>query len=151
MKKLFLASLFCFLVPVLCFTQEARQIDEFSDVFCEDYLARMDNLLVNAQENLDSTVYIFVYEGKEKSYKGKLLNPTRGSAKAKIDSMKKYISNVKNFSLENFSFVEAGFRENSTVEFWIVSKGVEPPKIKPTLDKIKYRKGKPKGFCIYCC
>ncbi|HQU84444.1 MAG TPA: hypothetical protein PKY59_15005, partial [Pyrinomonadaceae bacterium] len=74
-----------------------------------------------------------------------------GSAKAKIESMKKYISNVKKLSLENFSFIEAGFRENSTIVFWNVPKGAEPPKPTPTLKKMKYRKGKAKGFCLYCC
>jgi hypothetical protein len=52
---------------------------------------------------------------------------------------------------QNFEFVVAGFRENFTVEFWIVPNGVTPPEPSPTLTKMKYRKGIPAKFCLGCC
>lgn len=152
MRKSILVICFLLLGSICSFSQEAELIDEFSYINCDEYLARMDMfVIVKAQENPNEKVYVLVYEGKEKQYKRKSLLPTRGLAKAKIKSMKKYISTVRGFSLNNISFVEGGFREHLTVEIWSVPNGAEPPKPTPTLKKMKYRKGKPKGFCTWCC
>lgn len=156
MRKLISVLCFLLLGSICSFSQEAQIIDEFSNNVCDEYLMRMDNMLIKASANPNSTIYIFVYEGKENDQlhrkdTRKLFFPAIGSAKAKIESMKKYISNVKKLSLENFSFVEAGFRENSTVVFWLVPNGAEPPKPESTLTKMNYRKGNAKGFCIWCC
>ena len=157
MKKHFLSFLLLllFAVCVSAQTDEVRQIDEFGRIYCDDYLARMDNAIITAKENPSSTVYILIYEGKEMRYnnrtkKDELMLPIFGSAKAKIDSIKKYLARRK-FPLEQFSFIEAGFREESAVEIWLVPKGAVPPKSTPELKEMKYRKGKAVGFCTWCC
>ncbi|CAN5844012.1 hypothetical protein BH20ACI4_BH20ACI4_18680 [soil metagenome] len=155
MKILFSALLFCLLFCVSAFAQEAEKIDEFSNIPCDDYLARVDAAIYQAHNNPTSIVYVFIYEGKEYIYnwrkkKTEYVLPANGSAKAKIASMKEYFS-TKKVLVKNIKFIEAGFRENSTVEFWLVPNGVEPPKPVPTLETMKYRKGKAKGFCIDCC
>ncbi len=48
---------------------------------------------------------------------------------------------------EKIVFIEAGFREKLTIEFWLVPLGAEPPKPNPTLKKMKYQKGKPLDLC----
>jgi len=155
MKTFFLILFFSILFSVTTFAQKAEYLDEFVDVYCDDYLGRMDRILFQAQNNPSATIYVFLYDGKENIYnprkrKRESLLPNRGSIKAKIDSMKKY-AEYRKVSLENFKFIEAGFREKSAVEVWFVPKDVEPPKPMPTLDKMKYRKGKAKGFCVSCC
>lgn len=147
---LLLISLF---ISVSAQTKEAMKLQEFNKVNCDEYLNRMDIAIAEAQNNPTSTIYVFVYEGVEKRYnsrkkKTEAIPPIYGTAKAKIDSMKKWISEVRGFSIENFIFLEAGFRESPTVEFWLVPVGAKPPKPSPTLEKIKYRKGKAKGFCL---
>ena len=155
MRNLFLSLIFCLLSCFSVFSQTAEKFDEFGYINCEEYLARMDATLNRAHENSSSTVVIFVYEGKEQVYnhrknKIELFLPKFGSAKAKIRSIKGYIL-LKNFPLERFKFIQAGFRENSSVEIWLVPSGVNQPKPTPTLEKMKYRKGKATGFCLGCC
>ena len=79
-----------------------------------------------------------------------LIFPTLGSAKAKINSIKKSLLFVK-MPLDRFKFIDAGFREELTVEFWLVPLGAKPPVPTPTLTKMKYRKGKAWTYCYTCC
>lgn len=155
MKKFYLIFTIYLLFCIPAFAQKAEKLDEFSNLSCDEYLMRMDNALVRAHENPSATVYVYIYDGKENIYnprkmKMEMVLPARGSAKAKIASMKKYLL-TKKILIKNIKFVEAGFREDSTVEFWLVPNGAEPPKPAPTLEKMKYRKGKPTGFCTDCC
>lgn len=64
--------------------------------------------------------------------------------------MKKYLAN-RGFPAERFVFVEAGLRENFTIEIWLVPGGAAPPTLAPTLTEMRFRKGKPRGFCTWCC
>ena len=155
MKVIISALLFCILFSVSAFSQEAEKIDEFENIPCDDYLARMDYAMVKASDNPSSMIYVLIYEGKELKYnshknKNELVYPNFGSAKAKISSMKKYVSS-REFPVERFTFVSAGFRKNLTVEIWLKSTSETPPKPAPTLTKMKYRKGKAAGFCLWCC
>ena len=153
MKKQLLTFLILIFAGVSAFSQEAKLVDEFGILQCEDYLARMDG--VSGQLSNDSTgkIYVLVYEGKTKSFEygrdGKStiisLLPQYGLADAKIRSMK------RRASADNVVFVKAGFREDFGIEIWLVPAGATPPKPNPTLTKIKYRKGKPEGFCTGCC
>lgn len=156
MKNLFLILLFSLSLYSSAFSQETEQLDAFGSIDCEDYLARMDVAINSAEKNPAAKIYILVYEGKESIYdyklkKTKLFSPPLGLAKAKIASMKKYISNFRNFPIERFVFINAGLREDFGVEFWSVPIGTTPPKPNPTLKKIKYRKGRAYGFCLGCC
>ena len=151
--KIILLYLLVFVSTV--FAQEAQKIEQFEIVSCEEYLSRMDNVFLAVSANLTSKICVFVYEGKELAYSGKngefkIFLPRFGQAKAKINSMIKRLSFIKR-SANNLVFIEGGFRENLSVEFWLVPLGVEPPKPTPTLKKMKYRKGKPFGFCVGCC
>jgi hypothetical protein len=148
-------GLLLFMIIIACpvFAQEAKKIHEFGNTSCEDYLATMSWIAANSQNEPTSKIYVLVYEGKEYPLKGKteLSFPAYGSARAKIRSMKQRLSLFEKTSLDNFVFIQAGFRENLTIEFWQVPVGATPPKPTPTLIKMKYRKGKAKGFCFDCC
>lgn len=151
MKAIFSALLFCFLCGVSAFAQEAAQIfDSFEDVPCDDYLGRMDNGLITARANPSSRLYILIYEGKVRYNRNESRLPVFGSVEAKIRSIKKYLS-IKKFPVRDVTFVKAGFREYASLEFWLAPPGAAPPKPTPTLTKMKYRKGKPAGFCTDCC
>lgn len=140
-------------------SNEAVKIDEFGSINCEDYLARMDGAIVTASNNPTLKVIVFVYEGKIQTNKykndGSLLKvqsvlPEYGLARAKIRSMKKYLT-VRGADPKQFTFVSGGPRENFAVELWSVPVGASVPKPTPTISKIRYRKGKPAGFCTGCC
>jgi hypothetical protein len=55
--------------------------------------------------------------------------------------------NFRRFPKEKVLFISGGFRENHTVELWVVPNGANPPKATPTLESMKYRKGKPVNMC----
>ncbi|HTK36923.1 MAG TPA: hypothetical protein VL325_00395, partial [Pyrinomonadaceae bacterium] len=137
------------------YSQNAEKLDEFQNPQCDDYLARMDLAISKAAVNPASAIYSLIYEGKEgrwseRQKKREFVYPNHGSTDAKIRSMKKYIS-IRGASVAKFKFVKAGFRENITVEVWLVPYGATPPTPTPTLTKMKYRKGKATGFCLWCC
>ncbi|MEJ7849452.1 MAG: hypothetical protein WKF92_15330 [Pyrinomonadaceae bacterium] len=150
-----ISFLFCLIFSVAASAQEASKIDEFESLGCDEYLARMDGAINEARQNPSSTIFVLIYEGKEPKYnevkkKIEQVFPNFRSAEAKTRSIKKWLLH-RELPIERFSFVKAGFRENLTVEIWNVPEGALPPKPTPTLTKIKYRKGKPKGFCTDCC
>jgi len=158
MKAKLLPVIFClFALSVFGQEKEARRFDEYGTIPCDEYLARAEAMIFGQASNPNSKIYVFIYEGKEKrsvynkgemTYKSVL--PPRGLAKAKIDSMKKYVA-LKKISPENYVFSNGGFREDFWVEIWLVPNGAKPPTPTPTLKKIKYRKGRSSGFCLDCC
>ena len=161
MKTKFFIILIClvaFASSAFAQAEEMQKIDGYEDVQCEEYLAHMDLAFNVANNNPASKVYFFVYEGKTKKYKYKkdgsyeLISvlPQYGLAKTKIRSMKKLIA-LRKISADRFVFIESGLRENFTVEVWHVPVGATAPKPTPTLTKIRYRKGRPIGFCLGCC
>lgn len=155
MKLAFLALLICGFPSLSAYSQIAEKLDEFENVSCDDYLARMDHAISEADINPSSNIYFLIYNGKERKWserkkKTESVYPTYGSIDAKIRSMKKYIS-IRGASVTRFKFVSAGFRENVTVEVWLVPAGATPPAPTQTLTKMKYRKGKATGFCTWCC
>jgi hypothetical protein len=159
MKATYLTVILClFAVSVFSQTEASRKFDEFSFINCDEYLARMQNVYLEQKNKPNSKVYFVVYEGMIKTpiYKdGKVIKsmnilPQFGMADAKIKSMKKWLSRQK-APPENFIFVNGGFRDYFGVEIWLVPPGGDLPEPTPTLKKIKYRKGKPTGFCLECC
>ena len=149
MKKITFAVLLCILFCVSAFSQEAKKIDEFEITTCDDYWTRMGKFFGEIANEPNADGYILIYEGKLKKYKnGKTyyVLPHFGEAK----SYKKSITNRMQFirfDTNRLIFVDAGFREKMTVEFWLVIKEKEAPKPTPTLKKIKYQKGKTVDFC----
>ncbi len=159
MQKFLPIIIFCLLTAtVFSQTEEARKIDEFGDTNCEDYLARADAMEITQANNPNSKIYIFVYEGKLKKSiyeKGKDVHyrwvfPQFGLANETIKTIKSRLI-WRKVPIKNYVFVNGGFRENFTVELWLAPNGAESPKPTPTLEKMKYRKGKPTGFCLGCC
>lgn len=118
-------------------------------------LARIDNATIRVENDPTVLVYFLIYEGKEKRYDARshrtvLINSPVGSAQAKIRSMKAYLL-LRKSPLKNYVFVKAGFRENSTVEIWLVKNVSNLPKPTPTLEKGRYGRRKALGFCTGCC
>lgn len=147
-STILLLSLFSY-----AFAQEARKIEEFGNLGCDDFLTRKDNFIYYLNLEPNAIGYIFVYEGKLQEFdysKEKVQTyyvlPRVGEARRYLVGMKDRFE-MGRFPLERLVFANAGFREKFTVEFWIKPSDASPPKPTPTLTKIKYRKGKPKNFC----
>ena len=135
---------------ILAQTKEARKIDEFGSIPCEELRARLDSFLSELQNNPQTKGFVIVYEGKYfypdfNKYppeKIKTYLPAFGEAQLRTQA---FINHFKwrNFPSDRYLFISGGYREKHTVEFWIVPNGAKPLRPSPTLDKMKFRKGKP--------
>ena len=144
-----LLILFSLVVTVSAQTVEAIKVDEKKAMTCDYLQGYLDNFFAQIMNNSETAKgYIIVYEGKVPSYKkdNKTINPPRGYAKSWIQTVK---NDMKFRVIDNkkIIFINGGFRNDFTVEFWIVPIGATPPKASPTLEKIKYRKGKATDIC----
>ena len=159
MKKNLLTFIFIvsFVFTASAQTKEAQKIYEFGNTNCDDYLARMDYLLSKINNSTDSKGYVFVYSGKIKEFIYDKNNKNQGTKYVfpEVSEAQELIGYLKRhhlfrrFPSEKIVFVEGGFREKFTIEFWLVPDEVDAPKPTPTLKKIKQRKQtrKPFGFC----
>lgn len=112
-------------------------------------------MFARASENPNATIYVIIYEGREARYNKRLHKmemalPRIGTAEAKFRSIKTYAS-IRGFPVSRINFIKGGFREDLTVEIWLVPVGSQPPTPTPSVTKMRYIKGKPHGFCTDCC
>lgn len=77
--------------------------------------------------------YVLVYFDKQKS-----LNQYRKD----LENIKRVFQKKHKVSFENFTFIEGGLREFSTLEFYIVRKDKPPPAPNPTLPSPQFMKKK---------
>lgn len=127
-------------------SDEARKIDDFPDICCEDEMARLDNFAIELQNEPEARGYIIIYGGR---YYVSCYNqtrprrPRRGEALMRAARMPEYL-NVRGINPQRVTMIDGGYRESWMAELWIVSKGAHPPKPTPTLQlkDIKFRKGK---------
>lgn len=153
-KQLFgFLLIFSFAFTISAQMNEAQKLDEFSSYTCEEMLYFLDIFGAKVFEAENSKGFIIVYEGKYSRFvpgnnngRAKFL-PKFGESAFRTREMRNYLINFRSFPKEKFLFVSGGFRENHTVELWIVPNGTTPPKASPTIKEIKYRKGKPEMLC----
>lgn len=157
MQRYFFTFLFLllFVFNISAQTKEARKIDEFNSYNCEDMMARLDYFANSIMAEPNVTGFIIVYEGEYSKYiynnKGgkKLENflPRFGEAVLRTHEMQRYLLGFRRFPKEKVLFIGGGFRKNHTIEFWLTPQNASPPKISPTLENVKYRKGTPQILC----
>lgn len=154
MKRLILASLFSLFLSVSGFSQQAEKIDEFNNIFCDDAKSRLDLVAITFQNNPASRIYMIYYTGKLyrkyvfnkklEPYKEVFLYPRQDEAKMIILRWVNYLTRARGIAKEAIVLIDGGFREEHTLENWIVPNSAKPPKPTPTLTKkdIKFRKGR---------
>lgn len=156
MRKQFFSFLllFSFAFTGSAQTKEARMIDELINYHCDDMLARLDNLASQTMDESNAKGFLIIYEGRYSlnvNNKGKkelkMFLPRFGEAAIRTQIMQSHLLKFRKLPKEKFLFISGGFRENHTVELWIVPNGVNPPKPTPTLKNIKYRISKPVNVC----
>lgn len=165
MKAKILLIFWLFVFNSFAFAQieKTGKFDEFGRIPCGDFLARMHGLFVELTNSPDTKLYIVYYGAR---YRRKLIwsRTAKDHAAIKLEyahrddglswakSIPLYLTSETGFpsemrnSLKNrFVLVNGGFRENTELELWIVSKGDAEPKPTPTTSEknIKFRKDKP--------
>lgn len=156
-KQLFsLLILISFAFCISAQEQEARKIDEFNSVTCDNLRSQLDNLAIEVAKIPKSKGYIIVYDGKYIKYKvnskgyseptNETILPVFAQSTYDIGFMIKHLLELREQPKENFLFISGGYRELYTVELWLVPQGatLRPT---PTLRHMRYRNAKLSNIC----
>jgi len=122
---------------------KASLIDSFRWHGGDEANARLDNLMINVQNNPNGRGYIIIYCGKSCFY---------GEIEAHFTGIRQALSHRKH-DLDSISLVFGGFREETTTEFWLVPEHACPPVAAPTLgtDKVVFVRSRKKVVRPYWC
>ena len=85
----------------------------------------MDNYAIELQNDPTATGQIICYGGR----KGRT-----GEAQRRCDRAKDYLVNTRGISADRIQTVDGGYKEDLTVELWIVPSGATAPQASPTVD-----------------
>ena len=111
----------------------AREFDECNNCTFDDQKARLDNLAVELQNDPTTRGYIIAYGGR--------MSPV-GQVEKLMNRAKEYMVTQRGIDASRLSVVNGGYREEDSVELWIVPSGAAPPQATPTVQagEIKRRK-----------
>ena len=102
----------------------AREFDECNNCTFDDQKARLDNLTVELQNDPSTRAYIIAYGG-------------RSSPLAQVEILMKrsrdYIIEQRGIDAARITTLNGGFREDDSVELWVVPSGAAPPQATPTI------------------
>ncbi|HKS26438.1 MAG TPA: hypothetical protein VJS44_01400 [Pyrinomonadaceae bacterium] len=113
-----------------CTTEVARMIgcpsafDQYGAISFEDEKARLDNFGIQLMNELSARGFIIAYGGRI-SYEGQASERARRA--------KDYLVSVRNLVDERIVTVDGGYREDATVELWLVPQEATEPTASPTL------------------
>lgn len=99
--------------------------DSYGDINEEDEMARLDHLAVELQKEPGAQGYLLCYGGR----RGR-----RGEAQARCDRAKDYLVNQRGVEAARLVALDAGYREELTVELWVLPTGAHPPVFAPTVE-----------------
>jgi hypothetical protein len=102
----------------------AQEFDECVGCTFDDQKARLDNLAVELQNDPSTRAYIIAYGGRTSPL---------GQVERLITRARDYIVQQRAIDASRIVVVNGGFREQDTVELWIVPSGAAPPRATPTV------------------
>ena len=111
----------------------AREFDECNNCTFDDQKARLDNLGVELQNDPTTRGYIIAYGGR--------MSPV-GQVEKLMSRAREYLTTQRGIDASRLSVVNGGFREDDSVELWVVPSGASAPQPTPTVQagEIKRRK-----------
>jgi hypothetical protein len=102
----------------------AREFDVCNSCSYDDQKARLDNLAVELQNEQSTTAYVIAYGGR--------ISPT-GQADHLGVRARDYLVTRRGIDASRIMVLNGGFREEDSVELWIVPSGAKPPQPTPTV------------------
>jgi hypothetical protein len=102
----------------------AREFDECNSCTLDDQKARLDNLAVELQNDPSTRAYILAYGGR--------MSPL-GQVEKLMSRSLEYLTTQRGIDASRIVVVNGGFREEDSVELWIVPSGAAAPKATPTV------------------
>jgi hypothetical protein len=101
-----------------------REFDTCSSCSYNDQKARLDNLAVELQNDPSTTTYIMAYGGRTSQL---------GQADRLLARAREYLVTYRGVDGSRITLINGGFREDDSVEVWIVPRGARPPQPSPTV------------------
>jgi hypothetical protein len=101
-----------------------HSFDFYSDLRCDDAMARLDNFAIHLQMEPEVQAYILGYNGR-KNLPGRVLSH--------LSFAKSYLTDVRGIAANRIVAISAGYREDLTVVLWAMPKGLPPPTPSPTI------------------
>jgi hypothetical protein len=102
----------------------AREFDECNNCTFDDQKARLDNLAVELQNDPTTRGYILAYGGR--------MSPI-GQVEKLMSRAREYLVTQRGIDASRLVVVNGGFREEDSVELWIVPSGAAAPQPTPTV------------------
>ena len=113
----------------------AQEFDECNSCSLNDQKARLDNLGVELQNDPSTRAYIIAYGGR--------MSPL-GQGQKLMSRAREYLVSHRGIDASRLTVVNGGFREEDSVELWLVPSGAAAPQPSPTVQMgdIKTRRKK---------
>ncbi|HLM23872.1 MAG TPA: hypothetical protein VK274_02395 [Pyrinomonadaceae bacterium] len=102
----------------------AQEFDECNSCSYDDQKARLDNLAVELQNDPATRAYILAYGGR--------MSPL-GQVEKLMSRARDYLITQRGIDASRLVVVNGGFREEDSVELWIVPGGAAAPQATPTV------------------
>ena len=102
----------------------AQEFDECNSCSLNDQKARLDNLVVELQNDPSTRAYVIAYAGR--------MSPL-GQVEKLISRARDYVVAHRGIDASRLTVVNGGFREEDSVELWIVPSGAAAPQPTPTV------------------
>jgi hypothetical protein len=127
------AQVVSLIAPIKKVVIVAREFDECNNCTFDDQKARLDNLAVELQNDPTTRAYIIAYGGR--------MSPV-GQVEKLMNRARDYMVTQRGIDASRLSVVNGGYREDDSVELWIVPSGAAAPQATPTVQagEIKRRK-----------
>lgn len=111
----------------------AREFDECNNCTFDDQKARLDNLAVELQNDPSTRGYVIAYGGR--------MSPV-GQVEKLMSRAREYLVTQRGIDASRLVVVNGGFREDDSVELWVVPSGAAAPQPTPTVQagEIKRKK-----------
>ena len=115
-----------YVIPPLSHDNPAREFDVCSACSYDDQKARLDNLAVELQRDPSLSAYIISYGGRQ----SRIGSADRVGARAKD-----YLVEKRAIDQSRVTLINGGFREDETIQLWILPRGATAPQPTPTLQR----------------
>jgi hypothetical protein len=102
----------------------SQEFDECNNCTFDDQKARLDNLAVELQNDPSTRAYIIAYGGRTSPL---------GQVEVLMSRARDYLTSQRGIDASRFVLVNGGFREEDSVELWMVPSGAKPPQPTPTV------------------
>ena len=106
-------------------TPAPRKIDSYGNIKFKDEKARLDGLVAELKKEPHAQGYIMVYAGRR---------ARRGEAATRARLARKYLVKAKGLDARRIVALDGGYRQEFTVDLFVVPPGAAGPLMEPTVD-----------------